>query len=58
MNWAGIPLKVTPVNWERLKPVIVTTVPAGPSVGQMEEIDGPMSSAVVLRARAVPRTET
>ena len=51
-------MKVTPVNWERLKPVIVTTVPAGPSVGQIEEIDGPMNSADVLSARAVPRTET
>jgi hypothetical protein len=51
-------LKVTPVNWERLKPVIVTTVPAGPSEGQIEETDGPMSSAAVLSARAVPRTET
>jgi len=51
-------LKMTAFNLERLNPVIVTTVPARPLVGQIDEIDGPISSAVVLRARAVPRTET
>lgn len=58
MNEAGIPLKETPVSLLRLNPVIVTTVPAGPSIGQIEEIDGPMVSAVVLWASKVPRTET
>ena len=42
----------------RLNPVIVTTVPAGPLSGQIDEIDGPIVSAVELRASNVPRTET
>ena len=56
-NWAETPLKVTPVNWKRLKPVIVTTVPAGPSSGQIDEMDGPIVSGVALTAKAVPRTD-
>ena len=56
-NWAGMPLKVTPVNWKRLNPVIVTTVSAGPSSGQIDEIDGLIVSGVALMAKAVPRTD-
>lgn len=57
-NWAGTPLKVTPLRLFRLKPVMVTTVPAGPLTGQIDEIDGPMRSDVELTARSVPRTES
>ena len=51
-------MKETPVSLLRLNPVIVTTVPAGPLSGQIDEIDGPIVSAVELRASKVPRTET
>ena len=50
-------MKVTPVNWKRLNPVIVTTVPDGPSSGQIDEIDGPIVSGVSLMAKAAPRTD-
>lgn len=57
-NWAGTPLKVTPLSDVRLKPVMVTTVPAGPLIGQIDEIEGPMKRGVELTARSVPRTES
>ena len=41
-----------------MNPVIVTTVPAGPLIGHSDVTDGPMVSAVVLTASAVPRTDT
>ena len=57
-NWAVTPLNVTAVVPLRLNPVIVTTVPAGPLIGHNDVTDGPMMSAVVLTASAVPRTDT
>ena len=50
-------MKMTAFNLERLNPVIVTTVPARPLVGQIDEIDGLIVSGVALMAKAVPRTD-
>ena len=57
-NWAMTPLNVTAAVVLRLNPVIVTTVPAGPLIGHNDVTDGPIVSAVVLTASAVPRTDT